>query len=143
MSAKINIESDDPHLAAALGFLVAQALQKSHFRNVQAKNVMIAKPITRPGWGRVSVLCEYLDYDKPVMGKGERLPAMLSPLHHVTPPTDFDVPTGIMERYALFDKPVVLSFIEDTCEEYEREVEQFLNPSPPSAEDPGSAEGQV
>lgn len=127
ISAKINVETEDPALAAMLGIVIAKALRQAEFSNVLVKNVAIKNPSTYPGWNKVNVVLEQITPERPLTNHGERLPPELGLLYWVIPSSDNDFLSAIGKRNpALMDAPVVLSFHPDTTEEYEKNVDSFL-----------------
>ncbi len=144
MSAKINIETDDPKLAAALGVLIAEALQKAGFKNAQAKNVMIRQPETYPGWGKVSLVMEHVDGGAALTDKGERLPPELNPMHWIIPAgNDHFVRDILWSQEDLMAVPIVMSFYPDTCEQYEKDVDRFLTAPRPASQVAQASEGPI
>jgi hypothetical protein len=121
MSAKINIETDDPALASALGILVAQAIENAGFNNVMAKTIMMTAslPVKRIG--------DTVMAGMPT-GELQRSPPELKTLQWIVPQTDEDLVAVIAEKNpGVLDKPVLLSFYPDTCPKYESDAKKFLN----------------
>lgn len=117
MSAKINIETDNPALASALGMLIAKAIIDAGFTNTMAKHVMISSPMTL--WPTEHV-------PEPVQ-EMRREPPVLGPMILMLPPTGDDF-IGQIEALSpgTLQKPIVLEAWPDTCETYETAAEGYL-----------------
>lgn len=129
MSAKINVETDDPALAAALGMLVAKAIKDAGFANAMAKNVTVKTTVTigsEKSFGRVGELVLHLEPEN-VELNGVRQPPTLAPIHWMVPPEDVDFIQRIEGNHpGTLNKLLVLSFYPDTNEAYEQAVAAFL-----------------
>lgn len=119
MSAKINIETDDPALATALGMVVARAIEDAGFSNAKAKVVMVMHML-------------HIDNDSVSSASKEisREPPILRPLKYVAYPDNAEVIRTIAQRNpGLMNKPILLSFHPDTSEKYEADARHFLTSS--------------
>ena len=128
MSAKINVESDDPALAIALGLAIAKAIQDAGFNNVKTKTVMMEGTVPRSynptGFDRCNTTMTYTHGEKPLMTKRpptlEWLMFTIFPYHHLV------IKDLLTKNADLAQKPIVLSFLPDSGEVYENQVKEFL-----------------
>lgn len=113
MSAKINVETDDPKLAAILTVVIANAVRLAGFGNVMAKTVMVENVIN-------STQSKEVD-------KVSYSPPELKTLDWVVPDNAFEfIDEVVQNNIDLVSKPIVISGIPDTSEKYEECVSHFL-----------------
>lgn len=122
MSALITIDSEDPELKIMLGLLIAKAIQDAGFTNARAKTIMMSSAIKEkrdvPAQRANILINDVL----PV-----RHPPELRDINYSIYHDHEKVMAEMKERnQSLVDKPVVLSFFDDTGDKYEQQVKEFL-----------------
>jgi hypothetical protein len=129
VSAKINIETDDPALAAALGMLIAKAITDAGFKNSMAKHVVVMNKVkitnSPEKFHRFNEASLHLR--EPIVEEMGREPPILGPLYWMAPPNDIVNEFQKRNPYILENR-IVMSTLPDTSSDYEAAVANYLKP---------------